>query len=118
MNDQGVNGHAEHAGPRPKARAMRVCGLVGLFLVHAVVTARASMDSEYLELFAFAFATWPARQLFSDLTVAMVLVVGWMIVDAKKMGRNPWPYVVASVLFGSFAPVAYLLIGELSRGRK
>lgn len=91
--------------------------LVALFLMHALITARASVDHTYLELFAFAFSSWPARQVFSDLTVAMTLVCAWMVSDAKKTGRNAWPYVAAAVLVGAFAPLAYLIVGEVRKLR-
>ena len=54
-------------------------------------------------------------QLFSDLTVAMVLATSWMIADARKSGRKAWPFVLATFAVGSFAPLAYLLWGELRR---
>lgn len=90
--------------------------LLGVLLAaHGAITLRALMDHSYLELYAFAFSGWPQFQIFSDLTVGMVLFTSWMIGDARKTGRTAWPYLVATVVAGSFAPLAYLLVGELRR---
>ena len=89
----------------------KVLFVVALFVVHAAVTARALLEMSYVELYRFAFVGWPARQIFSDLTVGMLLITGWMIVDAKKTGRTAWPYVAATLVAGSFAPLLYLLVG-------
>ncbi len=80
------------------------------------MTIRALMEDSYLELFAFAFRSWQAGQIFSDLTVSLVLVTSWMLWDAKRADRKAWPYVLATLAVGSFAPLTYLLVGEL-RGR-
>ncbi len=51
-------------------------------------------------------------QVFADLVIACVLVLSWMIPEAKRTGRNPWPYVVLTVLMGSFGPLLYLALGD------
>ena len=84
-----------------------------LLLIHGAVTCRALLDLGYVDLFRFAFSSWPAAQIFSDLSVGMVLVTSWMIGDAPRTGRKVWPYVVATLPVGSFAPLTYLLVGSL-----
>lgn len=49
-------------------------------------------------------------QVFVDLVIACVLILTWMIPEAKKNGINPWPYVVLTVFLGSFGPLAYLVV--------
>jgi len=39
-----------------------------------------------------------------------VLVMVWMWRDARRRGRNPWPWIAAALLLGSFGPLAYLLV--------
>jgi Terpene cyclase DEP1 len=90
--------------------------LLGVLLAaHSAITVRAMLESSYLDLFKFAFEGWPARQIFSDLTVSLLLVTSWMLGDARKTGRNAWPYVLATVAVGSFAPLAYLLLAPRSQ---
>jgi hypothetical protein len=85
--------------------------VAALLLVHAAVTARTLLDHGYFELVAFPFTSWPAGQVFSDLCVSLLLVTSWLIADARETGRNPWPYVLATVAVGSFGPLVYLLVG-------
>ncbi len=49
------------------------------------------------------------QQVFIDLLIALGLVMVWMWQDARKTGRNVWPWIVATLLIGSFAPLAYLV---------
>ena len=48
-------------------------------------------------------------QVITDLVIALVLVLSWLIPEAKRAGRNPWPWVVVTVFGGSFGPLLYLL---------
>lgn len=51
-----------------------------------------------------------AWQVFADLTVALLLVLGWMWRDAQASGRAFWPYLVLTLLLGSIGPLTYLLL--------
>ena len=53
-------------------------------------------------------------QVFADLVIACVLLLMWIIPDAKKRGRNPWGYVVITLLAGSFGPLLYCALGKPS----
>lgn len=56
------------------------------------------------------FRSFGAAQVFADLVIALTLVMVWMWHDAKKAGRNPWPWIVATLALGSFGPLVYLLV--------
>ena len=60
-------------------------------------------------IFLPPFQSLYAGQIFADLVIALTLVMIWMYRDAKTTGRNPWPWVVATLAFGSFSPLIYLL---------
>lgn len=49
-------------------------------------------------------------QVIADLVIALILVLSWLIPNAKKTGRNPWPYVVGTLFLGSIGPLFYLLL--------
>ncbi len=54
-------------------------------------------------------------QIFLDLCIALVLVSGWLIRDARSRGINPWPYVLTIPLLGSIPPLAYLVVRSLKK---
>ena len=45
-----------------------------------------------------------------DLAIALTIVSGWLIGDARRRGANPWPYVALTPLLGSIAPLTYLVL--------
>ncbi len=47
-------------------------------------------------------------QVFTDLVIALVLVLSWLIPEARQNNRNPWPWVLVTVFMGSFGPLLYL----------
>ncbi|MDR3419222.1 MAG: DUF2834 domain-containing protein [Nevskia sp.] len=49
-------------------------------------------------------------QVFCDLAISLSLVCVWIVRDARIYGRNPWPYLVATLFLGSFGPLLYLLL--------
>jgi hypothetical protein len=51
-------------------------------------------------------------QVSGDLVVALVLILLWLIPHARQQGRNPWPWVVITLLAGSFGPLLYLATGR------
>jgi hypothetical protein len=48
-----------------------------------------------------------ALQILIDLAIACSFALGWLIKDARKRGLAAWPYVVATLLVGSFGLLAY-----------
>ncbi len=48
-------------------------------------------------------------QVLCDLTIALVLVLQWIRRDAKANGRSVWPWIVLTLVLGSFGPLIYLL---------
>ncbi len=55
------------------------------------------------------FQNFGAAQVLADLLIALVLAIVWMWQDAKTIGRNPWPWLMATLILGSFGPLVYLL---------
>ncbi|MBP6701113.1 MAG: PLDc N-terminal domain-containing protein, partial [Halioglobus sp.] len=44
--------------------------------------------------------------------IALVLVLTWLVPEARKAGRNPWPWIVATLFLGSFGPLLYLVFAQ------
>jgi len=55
------------------------------------------------------FQSLAGSQVFVDLVIALSLVIVWIWRDAKAQGRNPWPWIIATLAVGSFGPLVYLL---------
>lgn len=62
-----------------------------------------------LGLFTQQLANYGLQQILADLVIAVFLCMYWMWHDAKKSRRNPWPWMLLSLLAGSFGPLLYLI---------
>ena len=74
-----------------------------------VLTAVALWQHGYWGILEPHFRTSGAAQVFADLVIALTIVMVWMWRDARATGRNPWPWIVATLALGSFGPLVYLL---------
>ncbi len=52
---------------------------------------------------------WHSLQIFTDLVLAIAVICVWIHRDARRQGRNPWPWIVAAGIVGMFSPLVYLL---------
>ena len=75
----------------------------------AIPSLFAMLEYGYIGFFPAALANSASRQVFCDLIVSLSLVCTWMVRDAYRRGISVLPYVVTTVLFGSFGPLRYLL---------
>lgn len=72
----------------------------------------------YIGIFDYHRYSPAGWQVFTDLVIACVLIMVWMIPEAKRRGINPWPYVAITCVLGAFGPLMYLLIhGSVSAQR-
>jgi len=86
-----------------------------LLVPFTAVTLYALAKVGYVGIFTYHLPSPAGWQVFTDLVVALALVLAYMIRDARRSGRTIWPYVIATLFLGSFGPLAYLLFG---RGQK
>ena len=56
--------------------------------------------------------SYGSMQIFADLVIALTLVMVWMWRDAKNTGRNIWPWIVITLVAGSFGPLLYFITGK------
>lgn len=62
----------------------------------------------YFGLFEYHLHSPAGWQVFTDLVIALLLVMLWLFPEARRAGRNPWPWLVATLFVGSIAPLLYL----------
>jgi len=55
------------------------------------------------------FRSTGAGQVFADLVISLTLAIVWMARDAKTVGRSALPWIVLTLVAGSFGPLLYLL---------
>lgn len=89
--------------------------LIAVLLPFAALTAVALKDHGYIGLLAFHFTATAGMQVIVDLVIVCVLAMIWMVGDAQRTGRTVWPYLLLTLTLGSFGPLVYLLVGQLSR---
>jgi hypothetical protein len=79
-----------------------------LFLF-GVLTAMALWSDGILGIFSSIVHSYGSLQIFVDLVIAASLINVWIWHDAKEYGRNPWGWIIATLVVGSFSPLVYLL---------
>jgi hypothetical protein len=94
--------------------------IVLLFVVAAfgVLTALALLDVGFLGIIEPHFRSWGGAQVFFDLVIIAVLACFWMIGDARERGLSAWPFVLITLVAGSFGPLLYLVMRELRAGAR
>ena len=89
--------------------------LLGLTLVlFGALTAVALGHHGFRGIFQTIFQSWAGVQVFVDLAIALSLVLLWMWRDAEANGRKVWPWIVITLVAGSFGPLLYLLTRKAS----
>lgn len=81
--------------------ALIVLVLFGAFSVWVVT------QVGYIGIFEYHLHSPAGWQVITDLVIACILLLCWIVPDAKATGRNPWPFVVLTLFLGSIGPLAY-----------
>ena len=75
----------------------------------SVLSALALWRDGYWGILAPHFQSWGGAQVLCDLVIALSLVMIWLWRDARRLGRNPWIWLLVTLIAGSFGPLLYLL---------
>lgn len=89
---------------------MKRAVLIMVLVAFTALTGVAVWHHGYWGILEPHFKSFGAAQVFVDLLIALTLFMVWMWRDAKKAGRNPVPWLVLTLLTGSFGPLIYLLV--------
>ena len=63
----------------------------------------------YLGIWQGGFASLGSSQVTLDLIVSSILLVGFVVRDARARGRVWWPFALLTLVAGAFGTLAYLL---------
>jgi hypothetical protein len=83
--------------------------LLLILIPFTALTAIALRNHGYWGILAPHFETFGTGQVLADLIIALTLALVWMWRDAKAQGRNIWPWLLLTLVAGSFGPLLYLL---------
>lgn len=83
--------------------------LIFTLILFGALSAVALWQHGFWGIIAPHFQSFGGGQVFADLVIALTLTMVWMWHDAKTTGRKAWPWIVATLAFGSFGPLLYLL---------
>jgi hypothetical protein len=83
--------------------------LITVLAAFSALSAVAMWQHGYWGILEPHFKTFGAAQVLADLVIALGMFLVWMVNDAKAQGRNPWPWLIFTLIAGSFGPLLYLL---------
>lgn len=83
-----------------------------MFLLVFGYTAFVIATDGYLSIVHAGIASLGAIQITLDLVAALLLVLFWIVQDARQRNKNPWPWVFATCFMGTSVPLLYLYIRE------
>ncbi len=84
--------------------------LIAVLAAFLVLSGLALQAHGYWGIIEPHFRTFGAAQVFTDLVIALSLVMVWIVRDARAQGRNPWPWVAFTLATGSIGPLVYLIV--------
>jgi hypothetical protein len=90
---------------------------MALLVGFSALTAGVVIHDGFTEWLRLALTRPSAGLLLVDLSIALSLVMGWMIKDARARKATLWPYAVLTVLLGSVGPLAYIVVRSASNRR-
>ncbi len=93
--------------------SVRLLVLVAVLAAFGVLSALALMEVGYFGILEPHFRSWGGAQVFADLVIVCVLACTWMRRDARERGMSAWPFILITVVAGSFGPLLYLAVREV-----
>ena len=91
---------------------------IAVLIPFSLLTFFAVAEVGYVGIFDYQRHSIAGWQVFIDLVIALMIVLAWMIPHARQHGRNPWPWVAATFVAGSLAPLAYLAFAPRAQSQE
>ena len=83
---------------------------IAMLIPFLVLTAYAVYDVGLIGIPEYHIHSSAGWQVFVDLVIALVMLLVFLIRDARSKGISPWPWVVGTLFTGSIAPLIYFAI--------
>ena len=87
--------------------------LLLVIAVFGMLSTLALIDVGYLGILAPHFRSLGEGQVLADLVILATLACVWMVKDAPERGLPAWPFILLTLVLGSFGPLIYLVTREL-----
>ena len=84
--------------------------LIAVLAAFGAFSSYAMLQVGYFGIWEAGFQNVGALQILCDLVISCLLISSWMVIDARRNGRKAWPYVLLTLVGGSFGPLLYLLL--------
>jgi drug/metabolite transporter (DMT)-like permease len=91
---------------------------IAILIPFTLLTLYAVSQVGYIGIFEYHLHSPAGWQVITDLVIALVLLLTWLVPEARRAGRNPWPWVVLTLVAGSFGPLLYLVFVRDKAGIK
>lgn len=98
-------------------RKLQLVLLSFVCLDFAALTIYAVAQHGYFGIIDYHLPSSAGWQVLADLVIVCSLAMIWMVADARRNGRKAWPYLLLTLVLGSFGPLLYLLVGALAAER-
>lgn len=89
--------------------------LILVLIPFSVLSAAAVWQHGVVGIFQHQFANLAGLQVLADLAIALGLLWVGLWRDARQHGRNPWPWLLLTLVAGCFGPLLYLLTARPAR---
>lgn len=90
-------------------KMLRTASIITL-IPFTLLTVYAVMEVGLDGIIAYQLESSAGIQVLVDLVIACAIFLVWMFKNAKETGRNPWGYLVITLVAGSFGPLLYLAL--------
>ena len=96
----------------------RMLVLLTVMMAFGALSAVALMDAGYWGIIAAHLRSWGGAQVLTDLVILGVLACVWMARDAAQRRTRVWPFIVLTLVGGSFGPLLYLVTREMAARKR
>lgn len=80
-----------------------------LLVALTIVTFLAVRDFGYVGIVQYGLFNFATMQIFLDLVITLVLFLFIIHQDTKERNTSFWPWLVITLIFGTYGPLLYLL---------